>query len=85
MVTELPVRTASNNIIMENENTKHEDNGTSKDIEFDPETRHPLLHSWTLWYDAPLGNKRPENWGKNIKEVYTISTVCISFIYNHNV
>lgn len=59
--------------------TKDEDNGQTKDVEFDSDSRHPLLHSWTLWYDPPptSASKRPDQWGKNIKEVYTISSVCI--------
>ncbi|PRP74260.1 hypothetical protein PROFUN_12007 [Planoprotostelium fungivorum] len=40
----------------------------------DLRTKHPLLHSWTLWYDsgapAPGGT-----WGDNIKEVFSVSTV----------
>jgi len=45
-------------------------------IPFDPKGSHPLMHSWTLWYDAQLaGGRRPGNWGDGIKEVFSISSV----------
>lgn len=38
--------------------------------------QHNLKHPWTLWYDAQLsGGKRPSQWGENMKEVYSFSTV----------
>jgi len=38
--------------------------------------KHPLKFAWTLWYDAQLANgKRPAQWGENMKEVYTFTTV----------
>jgi len=38
--------------------------------------KHPLRTGWTLWYDAQLFNgKKPAQWGENMKEVYSFSTV----------
>jgi len=38
--------------------------------------KHPLRNTWVLWYDAQLSNgKRPSQWGENMKEVYSFSTV----------
>jgi len=52
--------------------------GDSK-VAFDASVRHPLLHNWTLWYDsgAPVkpGPNGVVNWGENIKEVFTVSSV----------
>jgi len=40
------------------------------------EVSHPLHSTWTLWYDCELSSgKRPSNWGSNLQEVYTFSTV----------
>jgi len=50
-------------------------NGT-KQLPFDPNVKHPLKVSWTLWYDAELtGGRRPSQWGDNIKQVYSFSSV----------
>jgi len=50
-------------------------NGT-KQMPFDPNVKHPLKYSWTLWYDAELsGGRRPSQWGDNIKQVYSFSCV----------
>jgi len=38
--------------------------------------KHPLKYPWTLWYDGQQQNgQRSNNWGENMKEVYTFSTV----------
>jgi len=42
----------------------------------DDDVKHPLHNAWTLWYDHELqSGKRPANWGSNLQEVYTFSTV----------
>jgi len=49
---------------------------STKQLPFDPTIQHPLLHSWTLWYDAQLSaGKRPSQWGDQIKKVYEVATV----------
>jgi len=38
--------------------------------------KHPLKYPWTLWYDCQLQNgARPNQWGENMKEVYTFNSV----------
>jgi len=63
--------------VFEKENSKPNTMGVlkpSKDSFSGP--KHPLRNSWTLWYDAQLTNgKRPSQWGENMKEVYSFSTV----------
>jgi len=49
-----------------------------KQIPFDPNLRHPLRYSWTLWYENNLSTgKRPNQnaWGENIKKVFTFASV----------
>jgi translation initiation factor 4E len=46
----------------------------SKQLQYDPTVKHPLLHSWTLWYD-PGSKYSHKKWGENIKEIYTVSSV----------
>jgi len=53
-------------------------NGSVKQLPFDPEQSHPLLSSWTLWYDSQLSQgKKPSatQWGDNIRDVYSVSSV----------
>lgn len=46
------------------------------------EPAHPLHSTWTLWYDNQLsGGKRPSNWGSNLQEVYSFSTVRSLFYF----
>jgi len=49
-----------------------------KQVPFDPNVRHPLRHRWTLWYEYNLSSgKRPttEQWGSNLKEIFSFTTV----------
>jgi len=49
-----------------------------KQVPWDPNVRHPLRNTWTLWYEYNLSNgKRPttEQWGSNLKEIFAFSTV----------
>jgi Eukaryotic initiation factor 4E len=36
---------------------------------------HPLEHSWTLWFDNPLGKHKNAQWGSTIRPVFTFNTV----------
>jgi len=58
---------------------KVEENSDSETAEAEnqsDEVKHPLHNAWTLWYDHELqSGKRPANWGSNLQEVYTFSTV----------
>lgn len=37
--------------------------------------KHPLEHTWTLWFDCPDGRQRTANYGASLRSVYTFSTV----------
>lgn len=37
--------------------------------------KHPLQHSWVLWYDGSGKKTTQQTWGDNLKKVYTFSTV----------
>jgi translation initiation factor 4E len=37
--------------------------------------KHPLEHSWTLWFDNPKGSQSKNTWGQTLRAVYTFSTV----------
>ena len=40
------------------------------------ESKHPLEHKWTLWYDAGSGGKGGGgSWGSTLRSVYTFDTV----------
>eukprot|EP01119_Soliformovum_irregulare_P004235 TRINITY_DN15243_c0_g1_i1.p1 TRINITY_DN15243_c0_g1~~TRINITY_DN15243_c0_g1_i1.p1 ORF type:complete len:219 (-),score=47.51 TRINITY_DN15243_c0_g1_i1:60-716(-) len=56
---------------------KKEMTSQPKKISYDPDTSHPLKHSWTLYYDAPQSNSRTNaaSWGDTIKQVYSFETV----------
>jgi len=50
----------------------------TKPLAWDPNVKHPLRIPWTLWYEYHLTqNTRPSsnNWGENIKQVYTFQSV----------
>jgi len=74
MVTESPVQTETNNA----SNNNNSLDAASKQAVFDPNVKHPLLHTWTLWYDGMVPNRgeiTTANWGDNIKEVFTVATI----------
>jgi translation initiation factor 4E len=37
--------------------------------------KHPLQHSWTLWYDCPSRKVSHSNWHENLKKLITFDTV----------
>lgn len=37
--------------------------------------KHPLLHSWTLWYDIPSGKVSEKDWLATLKQIYTFRYV----------
>jgi len=41
------------------------------------DSKHPLEHKWTLWYDAGSsgGGKQQQGWGTTLRSVYTFDTV----------
>lgn len=43
------------------------------DIDFSK--KHPLEHTWTLWFDNPNGRQKLATFGKTLRPVYTFSTV----------
>jgi translation initiation factor 4E len=47
-------------------------------------SRHPLQHSWTLWYDQKEKGSKSSSWAANIIKVLTFSTVEEFWeLYNH--
>lgn len=73
------------NTIMVSEETTNstQSEDESKTLDFDPATRHPLQHSWVLWYD-PAPQKKPSasEWGDNIKPIMAVDTVLNShYVY----
>jgi len=55
---------------------EEDDTETTESSEQSEEVLHPLHNHWTLWYDHELqSGKRPANWGSNLQEIYTFSTV----------
>lgn len=49
--------------------------GADAPLEIDFSKRHPLEHSWTLWFDNPTGRQKQATWGQTLRSVYTFSTV----------
>lgn len=43
--------------------------------EVDLSKKHPLEHTWTLWFDNPSGKQKQTYWGQTLRSVYTFSTV----------
>lgn len=51
--------------------------------------KHPLRHSWTLWYDIPVTKVNEKDWMAGLKQIYTfkyvedfwayVNSVCFSF------
>ncbi|KAL2652099.1 hypothetical protein R1flu_020227 [Riccia fluitans] len=39
------------------------------------ETKHPLEHGWTFWFDNPNGKTKQAAWGSSLRPVYTFKTV----------
>jgi hypothetical protein len=37
--------------------------------------KHPLEHTWTLWFDNPNGRQKLATFGKTLRPVYTFNTV----------
>jgi translation initiation factor 4E len=37
--------------------------------------KHPLEHTWTLWFDNPNGRQKQATWGQTLRSVYTFNTV----------
>jgi len=37
--------------------------------------KHPLEHTWTLWFDNPNGRQKQTTWGQTLRSVYTFNTV----------
>eukprot|EP00897_Mesotaenium_endlicherianum_P001705 jgi/Mesen1/1562/ME000134S00678 len=46
----------------------------SKEVSESPQ-KHPLEHSWTLWFDNPQARPKGSEWGSSMRPVYTFSTV----------
>jgi translation initiation factor 4E len=38
-------------------------------------TKHPLEHTWTLWFDNPNGSRKQTTWGQTLRSVYTFNTI----------
>lgn len=47
--------------------------GQAESIDFSK--KHPLEHTWTLWFDCPDGRQRTSTFGATLRSVYTFSTV----------
>jgi Eukaryotic initiation factor 4E len=47
--------------------------GAGEGIDFSK--KHPLEHTWTLWFDNPNGRQKPTTFGKTLRPVYTFNTV----------
>lgn len=61
----------------EQQTTQQGDNSQTKRKEgFDPKGQHPLKNSWTLYYHAPSKKAQKDNFGEEMREVITISSVC---------
>ena len=43
--------------------------------ELDFSKKHPLEHTWTLWFDNPNGRQKQTTWGQTLRSVDTFSTV----------
>eukprot|EP00218_Dolichomastix_sp_CCMP3274_P002400 CAMPEP_0170161960 /NCGR_PEP_ID=MMETSP0033_2-20121228/76842_1 /TAXON_ID=195969 /ORGANISM="Dolichomastix tenuilepis, Strain CCMP3274" /LENGTH=198 /DNA_ID=CAMNT_0010399585 /DNA_START=58 /DNA_END=654 /DNA_ORIENTATION=- len=43
--------------------------------EIDTSKKHPLEHTWSLWYDNPAGKQKQSTWGSTLRMVYTFNTV----------
>ena len=37
--------------------------------------KHPLRHSWTLWYDIPVTKVSEKDWLSNLKQIMTMRYV----------
>jgi len=45
-------------------------------LPFDPAASHPLMHTWTLWFDKePTGKDKEAKWGANLKQVLDFDSV----------
>jgi len=63
---------------MSAEKEKDKTDAGSKDttLPFDPSVKHPLMNSWTLWFDKePTGKDKEQKWGANLKQVLDFDTV----------
>ena len=49
------------------------DETPAADIDFGK--KHPLEHTWTLWFDNPNGRQKLATFGKTLRPVYTFNTV----------
>lgn len=58
------------------EDTKNNENKEDGEVG-QGETKHPLEHKWTLWYDAgqSSGGKQQGGWGSTLRSVYTFDSV----------
>lgn len=62
-----------NNCKIHSQNEKNEHKTeTEIDVPMDFSIKHPLQHSWTLWY---YENDRSQSWEKNQKEIASFDTV----------
>lgn len=60
------------------EDAREEGELPNESIPNDPDfmKKHPLQHSWTLWFDPASGKRQTTaNWGSNLTSVYTFNTV----------
>eukprot|EP01116_Phalansterium_solitarium_P011220 TRINITY_DN26840_c0_g1_i1.p1 TRINITY_DN26840_c0_g1~~TRINITY_DN26840_c0_g1_i1.p1 ORF type:complete len:209 (-),score=17.68 TRINITY_DN26840_c0_g1_i1:238-864(-) len=52
------------------------DKSGEKTLPFDPSVKHPLMHTWTLWFDKePTGKDKEAKWGANLKQVLDFDSV----------
>jgi len=65
-------------VVPSNSNAESATTNVGKQITFDPNIKHPLKNTWTLWYEYHLSSgKRPatSQWGENMKSIYNFGSV----------
>ncbi len=51
------------------------DEDKTKVVTVDFTKKHPLEHSWTLWFDNPGKSQKSQTWGQTLRSVYTFNTI----------
>jgi translation initiation factor 4E len=49
--------------------------GPATETEPDFSKKHPLEHSWALWFDNPSGKQTLSKFGQGLRQVYSFDTV----------